>query len=72
MKRLVLLVLLVAALGACSEDEIKGADKATKSEDIPGNIYQVDVNGMPCVIWMKHTEGDHWAYSGIDCDWRER
>lgn len=70
--RTILLAGLLLFVAACSEDEIDGATKLPKTDGIPGNIYEVEVNGMPCVVWMKHTEGDHYAYSGIDCDWDER
>lgn len=74
MRRFLLAALVIAGLAACSEDEIKGGTKATKSGGVPGNIYEVEINGLPCVLWMdKHGASEtSWAYSGIDCDWRER
>lgn len=67
------LIVLVLLLAACGEDEdLPGARSAAEGRDIPGKFYEVEVNGMPCIVWMKHAEGDHWAYSGLDCDWRER
>jgi hypothetical protein len=73
MKRVaVALVLLLAA--ACGEDEIEGKQKLPKTPGVPGNIYEVEVDGRPCIIWMdKHGAGDSsWSYSGIDCDWGPR
>lgn len=74
MRRVLLGAILVLALAACGEDEIKGKEAVPTDAGVPGNVYEVEVNGMPCVIWLdKRGEGNaSWSYSGIDCDWRER
>lgn len=73
--RRALAAMALLALVACGDDDtIDGGTPASKSEDVPGNFYEVEINGMPCVVWMeKRGEGQSsWSYSGLDCDWRER
>lgn len=74
MKKVVATMCAVLLLAACGEDEIEGGTKANKSSGVPGNFYEVTINDMPCIVWMdKRGEGNtNWAYSGLDCDWRER
>lgn len=73
-KRLLAAAAIALLLAACGDDEIDGGTKASADGSIPGNVYRVTIDGMPCVLWMdKRGAGDSsWAYSGIDCDWREQ
>jgi hypothetical protein len=74
-RRILLGIALMLAAAACSNPEdVKGGTQIETNEDIPGRFYEVEVNGLPCILWLdKHGEGNAtWAYSGLDCDWRER
>lgn len=71
MRRIMMAVVLFLALAACSDDEIKGSDKLNKNGGVPGNFYEVEVNGLPCIVWMekKGAAETSYAYSGLTCDW---
>lgn len=74
-RRTIAATLVAAALaaGCGSEDEMDGREPVL-GNDLPGNVYEIEVNGMPCVVWMDHRGAGQssYAYSGLDCDWRER
>lgn len=73
--------LFVFALGvaACDDGPIPDDDvvRPTVPTDglVPGEIYEVEVNGMPCIIWINHYDSSGHGQdstSGISCDWSMR
>jgi hypothetical protein len=73
---LLITIALAAGLSACSEATV-GEDvprAQVNGSGVPGSFYEVEVNGMDCIVWI-HEYGvadNKDSFSGLTCDWSPR
>lgn len=64
-------------LAACGEGETIKAPSVSNDGGLPGEVYRVTIDGMPCLAWRYVYDGSDdprsaYAYSGLTCDWSDR
>lgn len=67
-------IVAVAALAACSETIAPEAPRATASADVPGDFIRVEIDGMPCIVWINERGAGQSqdSFSGLTCNWGPR
>lgn len=70
----ILIGLAAIFTAACSEIDDNANKVEADNHGVPGSFYEVEVKGMPCVVWIHQMGAGNTAdsFSGLSCDWRSR